>query len=337
MNPADLFSSDAFSLQTLTAAINKAPAKPTRLAQLQLFEEAGIATTECAIEFKDKQLTLLPATSRGAPATLHPAGPDRKLAEFKVPHLITRSTLLADSIQNVRAFGGGEMLAMDNAINERLSGMRDNLDATIEYHRMGAIKGVVLDANGSVLFDTFAEFDVSPQSHCLELDVATTNVRNQIVAARRKAEARLGSATPLQWIALSSAGFFDLLVSHASVEAFAAGWAAASMLREDVRDAVSIGGVTFEEYPAKVGNTAFIAEGEAYLIPVGVPGLFITRYAPADYAETVNTLGMPYYAKSEPMSFGRGARMEAQSNPISLCTRPDAIIKLTARKEAAHA
>lgn len=333
----DLFTSDQFSLTSLTAAINKVPVKPSRLAQLQIFEEEGIATTDCSIEFKDNQITLLPATTRGAPATLHPAGRGRKLVEFKVPHLITRSTLLADSIQNVRAFGNGELVAMDNAINERLSGMRDNLDATVEYHRMGAIKGVVLDANGSILFDTFAEFDVSPQSHCLELDVSATNVRNQIVAARRKAEARLGSAKPVQWIALSSAGFFDMLVSHASVEAFVAGWSAASMLREDVRDAVSIGGVTFEEYPAKVGNTAFIAEGEAYLIPVGVPGLFITRYAPADYAETVNTLGIPYYAKSEPMSFGRGSRMEAQSNPISLCTRPDAIIKLTASKEATHA
>jgi len=45
--------------------------------------------------------------------------------------------------------------------------------------------------------------------------------------------------------------------------------------------------------------------------------------------ETVNTLGVPYYAKQEPRRMGKGIDLEAQSNPITLCTKPRAIIKLT--------
>jgi hypothetical protein len=72
-----------------------------------------------------------------------------------------------------------------------------------------------------------------------------------------------------------------------------------------------------------------IPDNEAYAVPMGVDGLFVTRFAPADYNETVNTRGLPYYAKGEPMKFGKGWEMEAQSNQLNLCTRPAAIIKLT--------
>jgi hypothetical protein len=46
-----------------------------------------------------------------------------------------------------------------------------------------------------------------------------------------------------------------------------------------------VGGVTFAEYRGSYNGTDFIPAGEAYLIPQGIPKLFITRFAPADYAE----------------------------------------------------
>jgi hypothetical protein len=68
---------------------------------------------------------------------------------------------------------------------------------------------------------------------------------------------------------------------------------------------------------------------QAQLVPEGVPELFKSAFAPADYMETVNTLGIPYYSKLETMPFGKGVAGEAQSNPLHLCTRPLAIIRLT--------
>jgi hypothetical protein len=66
------------------------------------------------------------------------------------------------------------------------------------------------------------------------------------------------------------------------------------------------------------------------MVPSGVSDLFVTNYAPADYMETVNTNGLPYYAKQEVMRMDKGVEIESQSNPISICTRPRSIIKLTA-------
>lgn len=59
-----------------------------------------------------------------------------------------------------------------------------------------------------------------------------------------------------------------------------------------------------------------------------MPDFFITRFAPADYMETVNTDGLPYYTRVEPLPFGKGLEIESQSNPLHLPTRPKAIIKL---------
>ena len=57
--------------------------------------------------------------------------------------------------------------------------------------------------------------------------------------------------------------------------------------------------------------------------------MFTTYYAPADYTETVNTNGLPYYARQMLMDYNKGVEMEFQSNPLCINTRPNAVIKLT--------
>ena len=69
-------------------------------------------------------------------------------------------------------------------------------------------------------------------------------------------------------------------------------------------------------------------DDEALLIPTGVDGMFQTRFAPADYNETVNTMGLPYYVKSDPKKYDKGFDFEAQSNPITWCSRPTAVRRL---------
>jgi len=74
---------------------------------------------------------------------------------------------------------------------------------------------------------------------------------------------------------------------------------------------------------------AYVATDDAYLFPMGSPGLFVTYFAPADYVETVNTIGLPRYAKQEAMKMDKGIDIETQTNPLCLCTRPRTVVKLT--------
>ena len=106
----------------------------------------------------------------------------------------------------------------------------------------------------------------------------------------------------------------------------------------DVRKGFTYGGITFKEYRgkavARIGENVvvrrFIEAGEAHAFPAGTIDTFGTYFAPADFNETVNTLGLSLYAKQEPRKFDRGTDLHTQSNPLPMCHRPGVLVKLVA-------
>lgn len=326
----DIFNDDAFSVASLTAAINQQDYQPGRIGALGLFQEEGVTTTTVTIEYKKGKISLVPVGERGKP--VKPADRDvRNLRSFVVPHLKTGDSLLADTIQNLRAFGSeSELEAVQNLVNQRNAKFGRDLEATLEFHRIGAIKGLILDADGtSIIYDLYDEFGITQETVSLGLATASTNVRGKVMEAKRKSEAALGAAFATGYRAFCGASFFDDFTGHAKVEKAWERYNDGEMLRNDVRGGFKFADVIWEEYRGKVGTQAFIGDNDAYLVPEGVADLFITRYAPADYMETVNTLGLPLYAKQEPLPMNRGIEMEAQKNPLNLCTQPGGIIKLS--------
>lgn len=325
----DVFNGDAFSLHSLTAAINELPHVPGRIGAMGLFEEQGVTTTVVTIERQGHVLSLVPSLPRGAPATPKGTG-GRTMKAFVVPHLPQRSSILADEVQNVRAFGSEDQAeAVQQKVQSYQAVHRRDLDATIEYHRVGAIKGQILNSNGETLYDLFTEFGVAQSTHVLALANDATKTKEIIRQAIRKSEDVLGGTTVTGYVGLCGRNFFDAFTGNKKVEEAYNRWQDGEFLRTDNRNGFPFGEVQWSEYRGKVGNTAFIGDNEAYLVPLGVPGLFITRFAPADYMEAVNTTGLPYYSKIERMPFDKGVELESQSNALNLCTRPAAIVKLT--------
>ncbi|GAB3647348.1 major capsid protein [Ramlibacter alkalitolerans] len=326
--PNFLMDSGAFDADTLTQAFVAAPYQPGMVGNRNLYEPRGIPTTKARVEYREDGLVLVPSSPRGAPGETHTTA-KRKMVEFDCAHLLTRSTILAESLQNVRAMGTDALKTVEQERDQHLSEMRGRLGATIEYHWARALAGQVLDADGSVLVDLLAEFGVAQQSHPMALNIAGTNVRRQIVTAKRMSEQVLGASVPKSWVCFASAGFMDALTDHPSVEAALAGWSAAREMRDDVRPDFDYANVQFVEARNYAGVVP-VEDGAAYLVPEGIPGLFITRFAPADYADTINQEGQQTYVRAEPLPFNRGVQMEAQMNPVSIVTRPRAVIKLLA-------
>ncbi|QDQ24935.1 major capsid protein [Chitinimonas arctica] len=325
-----IFQDDAFSVSSLTATINDQVPIPSKLGDLGLFDEEGINTTTVQIEKDGETLSLVPAGQRGQPGlVVH--GSKRTLIPFNVIHLPQTASITADEVQGVRAFGSmTELAAIGAVVEKRLKKMRRQLDATHEFHRIGAVKGQVLDADGSsVLLDLYDRFGIEQQVLPFELGKADTDLRLKCGLVQDLIEDTLGNLTFSGVRVQCGKNFWNVLITHKSYrETFLATEMAAS-LRGDPREAFEFGGVTFERYRGRLGGIGFVGDDEAYAVPIGVSDLFITRFAPADYMETVNTTGLPYYAKQEAMDFGKGIAMEAQSNPLHLCTRPRAVIKLT--------
>jgi hypothetical protein len=330
MPALDIFNNDAFSVTNLTQAINDQPHQPTKLGDMGLFEESGISTTSLMVERKGNTLQLVQTSPRGSIGA-GKADDKRKVISISTVHIQRNDSIIADKVQNLRAFGSEDTLApVQTVVNDKLGELRRDMDLTLEWHRMGALKGLLLDADGSTLMDMFTTFDLTQQTHDIVLDSDTTKVQVKVMEAKRKSETALGGKSVQGWKVLCSSEFFDALVGHPAIASAFARWQDGAFLRDDPRKSgFPFAQVLWEEYVGAVGATRFIAANKAYLVPMGVPGMFKAHYAPADYIETVNTLGVPYYAKQELMRMGKGVEVEAQTNPIFFNTQPNAVIELS--------
>lgn len=320
---------DAFgSSVELTAAINRAPFNPGTIAKMKLFTESGISTTEAVIDYATDVISIIPTAPRGGVAEPYTSRTEDGV-KISALHIPTRGSVYADEVQDKRLFGTSD-LDSPNALRDRkMSGLRKNIEATIENMRFGAIRGKVLDFDGSELLDLYAIFGITQTSLSLDLGVSTTPVLIRVIDAERASEDALGGDTPSGFVALASPLFMDKLRQNPAYDT-SLRYGRPSALMADFRTGITIGNTTFIECRSTPGLPVRIPAGEAYLVPHGISDLLLTRYAPGDYMESVNSPGLPIYAKSEPMGYDKGYSLEAQSNPINFCSRPGAIIRLTA-------
>lgn len=324
-----IFQDEAFGVDALLTVINEDHVLPGQIAAAGLFEEQGVASTVVQIEKDGMSLALVKAAPRGAPGQAV-TGDKRSLIPFNTIHLPQTFQILADEIQGIRAVGSlTELMQVQAYVARRIEKARRQLALTHEFQRIGAIKGKVVDADGSSLFDIFQRFGISrPQAFSLELDNPDTDVSAKCAEILDAQDDALGSVTSTGARAYCGKTLWAKLVGHKSVREAYLNWQAAAQLMGDRRQPFEFGGITWERYKGKIGKDPFVADDRAHVVPLGVPDLFISAFAPADYAETVNTEGLPYYAKLERMKFDKGVEGEAQSNPLHLVTRPASVREL---------
>ena len=329
----DVFNGSAFQTTSLTAAILKIPYQPSRIRELGLFQEQGIRTITAVVEEKDGQLTLIQTSQRGGVGA-NLGNTKRTVRSFAVPHLEKNTSIYADEVQGIRAFGSEtEIQTVQGIVDARLAILRAKHDVTLEHMRVGAIQGLVKDADNATLFDLFDEFDVAQQSAQLTPNSSSDNgnaVRNQVVAAQRLVEAELGATPITTYRAFCGKDFFDDLRSDLGITQTLRYADPASLLQQEANvRRFSFAGVAWEEYRGSMGGNPFVPDAEGYLFPEGAP-IFWTYFAPADFIEAVNTMGLPLYAKIvQDDDLNRSVKVHTQCNPLVLCVRPRAVIKLT--------
>lgn len=334
MPSMDIFNDDAFSVHSLTAAINKRPYRPGQISATGLFAEDGVTTTIISIEEKDGNLALVEPSPRGGPGE-SVAADKRKLIPFAIPHYERNDAVYADEVQNVRAFGSESDVEMvEERVNEKSARHAQDLTMTLEHQRVGAIKGIVATKSGAIVTNLYTAFGIAvPAAISLELDVDATSVGGLVFDVKSGIEDSLD--TPYTGMrAFTGTAFHKALWNHPKVRDTFLNTGAAGTLRQDIPDVFEFGGITWERYRTGVKATAdlgaaYVATDEARVVVEGVQDLFITRFAPADYMETVNTKGLPYYVKQFAMPNDKGRSLEVQMNAISLCTRPGALRRLT--------
>ena len=326
MAAIDAFTSSIFEMTSLTDAIRKLPYTPGKVGRLGIFEDKGIATTTLLIDEKDGVLYLVPTAHRGGTPNLNRSG-RRKARTFEVTHIPLEDSVLPDDVTNIRKFGSeNELEAVADVVNDKLQEMKNNIQVTKEYLMLGALKGQILDADGTTIYDLFTEFGVTQTEVNFELGTSSTKVRLKCMEVKRAIEDAMGGSPFGQIHCFCGKDFFDSLISHSDVETAYARWRDGEMLRNDPRAGFPFAGLVFEEYRGTVSGVQFVEDDEAHFFPINTPGLYKMYYGPADFNETANTIGLDLYAKSEARKFNRGVDLHVQTNPLPLCNRPNALV-----------
>jgi len=319
-----------FSLAELTAAINKFPIQWGRVNSLGLFADRGVRNRAVVIEEQSGTLSLLPSHEWGGEGTVA-SKIDRKTFSFAIKQTVHEDLVTAADVQDVRAFGTDNALAdMTTEVARRLQRMRARHDITLEYKRMGALKGIVYNADGSsVLANMFTTFGVSQTTVDFVLGTSTTDILAKCADVRNQIEDNLKGDAMNAIRVLVSPAFYSKLINHAKViDAYKYHSEAAVRLGSDLRAGFTFGGITFEEYRGSVNGTALITSGEGHAFPVGTMDTFATYYAPADFNEAANTIGLPIYVKTWDKEGGRGTVIHTQCNSLPLCHQPAVLVKV---------
>jgi hypothetical protein len=351
INILDVFTQNAFGVVALTEAINDITPQYGRLGAMGLFRDEGVTQRTAVVDFDPITNQLLPQSVWGGPGSANKTAGARSRS-YQIPHYAINDSIQAGDLQGRRRPGTDQVQDAQWLMGKKMREMKMKLEQTLEWMRLGVLKsGQVKDGNGTLILDIYADFGISQGSTSYVLGTTTTDVMGKIAATKRTILAALRGSLMSGFVALCSDTFYDAFVSHANVklaftyfqnpigQTLAGDYSSsvdqpnsAGLFAGGVRG-FQFGDVVWVNYTGAVtdssGNSqTMIDAGSAYMFPTGTD-VFRNWYAPADYMETVNTEGMPFYAKQRFMEFEKGIQVECQSNPLPICLKPAVVQKLT--------
>ena len=351
MEILDVFNQNAFGVISLSAAISDMTPQFGYLESLNLFPEEGVTQRTVAVDFDVTNNQLLPQSQWGGPAPANKSAKG-KTRSYAIPHFPVEDQMLAADLQGRRRPGTDMTVDMQYVLSKKMREMRLKIEQTKEWLRLGVLKsGQIKDGAGNLILDIYADFGISQDSTSFVLGTTTTDVLGKIATVKRQAVKALRGSPMSYFLALCSDSFYDDLVSHPNVQkafqyfqngngysldvdlSFGATKPDAEARFTPPTSVFKFGGVGWINYSGTVPDStgaaqALIDDGSAYMFPMGTDA-FKTWHAPADYMETVNTMGLPFYAKQERTKYDKGIDVECQSNPLPICLKPKVIQKCT--------
>lgn len=336
MASMDVFKGDAFSMLSLLAAIENFDYNPQFLGSLNVFEDAPQRLRTVMVESRDNELALIQTSPIGAPPDERKKD-KRKVRNFNTTRIAKASTILADEVQGIRAYGSESELAQVQAeVARRITQLYADVELTWEHMRLGAVQGILTDADGSTIYNFYNEFGVSQPSEVsfafgtLVAGEVRKKIESEIVRPMmRAAKGALTTASRIQ--ALVGDDFWDAFINHEEVRTTYLNYAAAAELRNGtVFSSFRYAGVDWMNYRGTDDNsTVAIAADKAKFFFVNAPGTFKVAWAPGEFFDVANTPGVPVLPLVLPDPSGRNAfeTVELYSYPLYICTRPATLFR----------
>lgn len=336
----DIFNSNAFGLVQISQAIDLVPIKWGRLGELNAFPEAGVITTQVALEYRANRLTMLPMKPRGTAGTAGEVG-KRTGRIYAVPHIPHTDKITADDIQGIRAFGMLTPESLMGVTNRKLLTIANKHDITLEHMRAGMLQGKLLDFDGTAIFNLFTDFGINEPT--IDFDFANATDESIITAIdkiKAQIEDGLQGDVHSNIRAMCGPTFWRKFLSNATVlkayQLYQAQIASPNPLRDDVRKGFVFQDIIWEQYRANASyenadgtftNGAFIPATDCRFYPEGTLQTMATYFGPPTFLEGLNQPGLKRYAKVVPEPANRWIDIITESNPLPICMKPAVLVR----------
>lgn len=357
MDPEELAS--GASLLPLTAAdhgglVNSIPTTFGQVNADGLFPTRGLSTPYVRIDIHDGVITALPVTEKGRPSTISSHGKGKAVI-FEIPNISHEDSVLAADIREWLAYAQRTNVpeeALVNRVEERHRRNRLKFDITLEVMKISALKGLIVDGANQELYDLYAIFGVTQRVVYFNFADPDEDVPGKIEQVLGGTEDALINDTMTGVEARVAPEFYNKLIRHPSVEKYFQNTPAMyEMLlqqqRQNVNGAfrrtITIAGMTFKEYRAKVKmwgsdtTTRLIPATEGYANPVGTLDAHNTFVAPPlDIRELSGAAAGTddlIHMTEEVMKHGGGLEWKYQANAVPIWKKMDLLTKLVDGEE----
>jgi hypothetical protein len=315
----DVFrNNDAFAVAALQRVARNVPFIPTMLGQMALFDPKPLIGTEFVIIYEeDGNVRIIPFTERGSP-DVQQARDDGRFFALKAKRVAKMDTLRASELLNVANMALPMDVRTRNAatvLASRTEKLKSDLEATKEFHRLAAIQGKLLDADGTtVVEDYFDTFGVTPPTLVTVNFSALTEDETQMYFQETFVQP-MQLALKNRWImgrtyiaALVGDGFWGKLMRNPAIrgiwkrqeEGRALAMAMNPLARTNNWTELDFGGIRFIHYRGSTAGDIGIASNAAHFFPVNAPDVFNVYWAPGETLPQVAQEGQPEYLMIQP-------------------------------------
>jgi hypothetical protein len=330
---------ELFSVRSISKGLNMLPFRAGLLGRLGWFHEQGIPGSLSIIERKFTNIQLLTPHRRGGATQAFDIS-RRAGIPVEIPQYDTVANVSNADIVNLRKFDGGYQLAdLQTLIMETSKEQIDvALEPTLEYARISCLWGKSCNGDGSTAID-WDQLLGRPRPTAT---VATTFDEENVNEWTDIIQTAAGGMPYEETVVLCGTNFWGKLLTNPKFRESRNYWQMGQGQRtaywEQVGEITQVvwNGMRFIKYPAyRFGATddtkamTFPAD-KAYIVPIGIPGKFMTTFAVGDFNElTPEDKGLKYYAKLEPNEFGRGMKIYLQSNALVYDAFPETTLEVS--------
>lgn len=321
----------------LSGVIQRIKIPDLKLKNMNLFTQEKIRAEHFAVDVVDGMVNLIKTSMRGAPLETQ----DKIkgiLKRFGTSRIAKKDHILASFFQFVRQYGTTEQIVEIQAeFIKRMngpSGLISQVDYTKENLMLGAVQGIVLDSDDSVIVNWFNELDITQATESAwdftqyDGSDAKGGLLRKLLTQKvtRPMEQKAKGARYSGVHCFAGSDYFDELVGCGETQKLYENQQVKNeMIDGYLGRTFKYANILFEEYSGDVSTTVKIADDEAKFFPAGAGNsVFKEILAPGETFADIGTEGQEIYAMTVPdLDRDQFVDLEVYSYPAYVCQRPE--------------